>query len=186
MFLFIQYKMIVAIITLILVVSFVWTFSFFIFKALLKPSKIAPYVWSFKRHLDLMKKLEIKKWAKILDLGCGDGKALRFFSQQFNIKSCHGYDLNFYAIIYWKILNLIYWHKNIKIKQWNFLKVDLNWYDYIYVYLRASQLADIEDWLRKNKNKDTIIISNSFEFAKHKEFDSIKNFKDKKSIFLYK
>lgn len=178
--------MIVVIIVLVIVLAVAWTFSFFMFRSLLKPSKIAPYVSSFNRHLELMKKIEIKKWAKILDLGCGDGKALRFFSQQFDVKSCHGYDLNLYAIIYWKILNSIYWHKNIHIKQWNFLKADLKWYDYIYVYLWTSQLAEIEDRLRENKDKDTIIISNSFEFTKHKEFDSINNSKGKKSIFLYK
>ncbi|HPC34207.1 MAG TPA: class I SAM-dependent methyltransferase [Candidatus Absconditabacterales bacterium] len=178
--------MTVVIIVLILVLAIVGTFSFFMFRSLLKPSKIAPYVSSFNRHLELMKKLEIKKGAKILDLGCGDGKALRFFSKQFEVKSCHGYDLNFYAVIYGKILNLIFGHKNIHIKQGNFLKANLKGYDYIYVYLRTRQLAEIEDRLRENKDKDTIIISNSFEFTKHKEFDSINNSKGKKSIFLYK
>jgi len=155
-------------------------------KSFLTPSKSAPYISSFKRHLDLMKKLKIKKWAKILDLWCGDGKALRFFDKNFDIKHCTGYDINPYAIIIWKVINKLYWYKNIKLHQKNFLSTNLKWYDYIYVYLRPSQLAKIEDRLRKNKDKNTIIISNSFQFTKYQEFDYIKNKKDKKSIFLYK
>jgi ubiquinone/menaquinone biosynthesis C-methylase UbiE len=132
-----------------------------------------------------MKNLKIKKWSKILDLWCGDGKALRFFYKNFDINNCTGYDINPYAILIWKALNKLSWYKKINLHKKNFLNISLKWYDYIYVYLRPSQLAKIEDRLRKNKDKNTIVISNSFQFTKHKEFDYIKNTKNKKSIFLY-
>jgi hypothetical protein len=178
-------KLIIAITLLIIVLILTTIFVIYIFKSLLRPSKTAPYIWSFNRHLLLMKKLNINKWTNLIDLWCWDGKALRFFDKNFNLKILTWYDINPYAIIWGKILNILQLHKNISLQKKNFLKINLKWYDYIYVYLRPSQLANIEGRLRKNKDQNTIIISNSFEFDKHKPFEIIKNTKWKNSIFLY-
>ena len=122
----------------------------------------------------------------IADLGCGDGKALRFFSRNYDVKSADWFDINFYAIFKWKILNKHQKIQNVNIYKQDLFQVDLKKYDYIYLYLRASQLAIMEDWIRENKAKDTIIISNTFEFKKHKPFEKIKNEKGFDTIFLYK
>jgi hypothetical protein len=34
------------------------------------------------------------------DLGCGDGKALRFFTREYNLKEGHGYDLHLLAVMW--------------------------------------------------------------------------------------
>ena len=47
-------------------------------------------------------------------------------------------------------------------------------------------MAVMEDWIWTTKNKDTIIVSNTFEFAKHKPYKTIKNEKGFNTIFLYK
>jgi len=59
------------------------------------------------------------------------------------------------------------------------MKIDLSTFDYVYVYLLPKQLAFIEDWLWKNIGKDTIIISNSFQFKNHTPFEVIKDKKGK-------
>ncbi len=179
-------KLILAILLLIIVLLTSASFLYYTTKSLIFPQKSAPYVWSFKRHLDIMKQLDIKKWTTMLDLWCWDGKALRFFQKNFDIKKWTWYDINPYAIIRWKILNKIYWYKNIQIHKSDFLKANLKWYDYIYTYLRTSQLIKIEARIRKNKDKNTIIISNSFEYSKHKPFKILKDKKWKPAIFLYK
>ncbi len=179
-------KLIISIIILAIIIIAWLSFLYFILKSTFFPNKIAPYVWSFKRHLKIMRQLDIKKWTTMLDLGCGDGKALRFFHKNFDIKKWVWYDINPYAILRWKIVNKIFWHKNLSIYKKNFLDSKIKWYDYIYTYLRPSQLAEIEDRLRKNKNKSTIIISNSFKYSKHKPFKILKDKKWKPAIFLYK
>ncbi|HKL44337.1 MAG TPA: class I SAM-dependent methyltransferase [Candidatus Absconditabacterales bacterium] len=181
-----MFKLITAIIILITVIVVGISFLYFIIKSLILPQKQAPYVGSFKRHLKIMTKLNLKKGSTMLDLGCGDGKVLRFFQKTYNLKKCIGYDINPYATIRGKILNKLKGHKNIKIYKKNFLDAKLKGYDYIYTYLRPSQLADIENRLRKNKDKSTIIISNSFEYSKHKPFKILKDKKGKEIIFLYK
>lgn len=149
-------------------------------------TKKAPYIPSFDRQLELMKQLKLKKNATIVDLGCGDGKALRFFSKYHGMKLADGFDINRFAILKWKYLNKRQWVSNVYLYRKNLFHVDLKKYDYIYVYLWESQMAVMEDWIWKEKNNNTVIISNTFQFIKHKPYEIIKNEKAFDSIFLYK
>jgi len=159
----------------------IWLTAFYFisfWKSLL--STKVPYVGSFNRQLEMMKKLNLKKWKKIIDLWCGDGKALRFFEKQFWLKGT-GYDINSFAILYWKLVNKIV-KSNINLYKQDFTKIEnLKDFDYIYIYLFPEFMEKIEDWIFENKNKDTIIISNSFQFKKNRPFQII----DEK-IYLYK
>jgi len=47
-------------------------------------------------------------------------------------------------------------------------------------------MAEIEPRIFKNMNPNSIIISNSFQFAVHTPYQVIKDKKGKPSIFLYK
>ena len=179
-------KLTLAIILLIFIVLFTASFIGFTLKSIFQPRKRAPYVWTFKRHLKLLKKLNIKNNTSIIDLWCWDGKVLRFFERTYNLKKLNWYDINPYAILLWKTINILKWKKNISLSHKNFLDINIKWYEYIYLYLRTKQLADIENRIRKNKNKNTILISNSFKFTKHKHFKTIKDSKWKNAIFLYK
>ncbi len=160
---------------------------FYLLLWLFRKTKAAPYVSSFNKEIDLMKQnLHLHKSKKIVDLGCGDGKALRFFAKEFWLKGS-GYDINIYAIVFGKILNRWFGVRDsVQIYKKNFLKVDLSTFDYIYVYLLPWQLAEIEEWIWKTMKKDAIIIANTFKFSKHQSYEIIKNKKGKESIFLYK
>lgn len=149
-------------------------------------TKKAPYIPSFDRQLELMKQLKLKKNATVVDLGCGDGKALRFFSKYHGIRTADWFDINRFAIFKWKCLNKRQWVSNVYLYREDFFHVDLKKYDYIYVYLWESQMAVMEDWIWKEKNNSTVIISNTFQFKKHKPYKIIKNEKGFDSIFLYK
>jgi len=139
-----------------------------------------PYVWSFNRQLKIIKKLNLDKWKNIVDLWCWDWKALRFFEKEFWLNWVW-YDINSFAILYWKVLNKITWSK-IKLYKQDFTKLkNLKDYNYIYLYLFPEFMEKIEDWIFQNKWENTIIISNSFKFKKHKPFKIVE-----KKIYLYK
>jgi len=159
-------------------------FSFYLFVSCLLPSKRAPFVSSFAKDLKLMKQLNLIRWKKIVDLWCGSSRALRFFKSEFWL-IWEGYDINFFAIILWKLLNRIKWFK-INLFWKNFFQADLKKYDYVYIFLLPLQLAYIEDRVFDNINKNCIVISNSFQFKKNKAFDIIKNKKWYGVIYLYK
>jgi hypothetical protein len=132
-----------------------------------------------------MKQLKLIRWKKMVDLWCGDGKAMRFFSRQFGVQ-CDGYEIQHFPYIYGKILNVLLWYPDLRLFKKNFLLADIHWYDYIYLYLLPEQMKEIESRIFKHMKDDALIISNSFQFAVHTPFEILKNAKWKPSIFLYK
>jgi hypothetical protein len=148
--------------------------------------KKAPYVPSFDYHLRVMKQhLKLKKGSTIVDLWCGDGKALRFFREEFWLKGVW-YDLNPFVIWYGKVLNFLLWFTNVRLIKADLKKAQLSHYDYIYLYLWPEQLIVLEDRIFAHMWEKTIIISNSFTFIKHKPFDIVYDEHKKKVIYLYK
>lgn len=147
-----------------------------------------PYVPSYDEDLKRMEsniKLNLE-WKSMIDLWCGDWKALRFFYETFKIWSWVGYDFNISAILFWKFLNKVKKIDCIELHKWNFLKVDISKYDYIYVYLLSEYLEKIEDFVFKNMRDDAIIISNTFRFKNHEPYSVTKSEKWRDRILLYK
>lgn len=173
---------------IIAVVVIIWAIVFFVYmiKSIFFSPKRAPYISTFDRHLELMKQLDIKPKTNLVDLWCWNGKALRFFMKNFKLNEADGYDINRFAIYKWKLINKRQKHTNITLNRSDFSRADLKKYDYIYVYLRDTQLEDIEEWIWKEKKIWTIVISNTFQFKNHKPYKIIKNKQGRDTIFLYK
>ena len=162
---------------LFLLIFLVWFYYVSFIKALFITK--VPYVWSFNRQLEIIKQLDLTEWKKIVDLWCGDGKALRFFEKQFWLKWVW-YDINGFAILYGKLINKIK-KSDIILKKENFIWKNLKEFDYIYIYLFPEFMEKIEGWIFESKKRDTIIISNSFVFKKHEPFKIVW-----KKIYLYR
>lgn len=177
---------------IVLIVVLLVTFGLMIFSIILLLGPMitwfqkAPFVPSFDYHLRLMKQhLKLRKGARLVDLGCGDGKALRFFSKEFGLLG-EGYEINPFVSRYAKLLNRLRWTGDISIIRSNFQKAQLDKYDYIYVYLFPKQLIMIEDRIFDHMGKDTIIISNSFKFVQHTPYQTICDKKGREVIRLYR
>ncbi|EKD65854.1 MAG: hypothetical protein ACD_49C00079G0018 [uncultured bacterium (gcode 4)] len=150
-------------------------------------TKWVPYVPSYDKDIATMKeKLKLENTWSIIDLGCWDGKALRFFVKNYWFKKAVGYDLNLPAILFWKFLNKNKKIKNVKLINKNFIWVDLAWYDYVFVYLLTEYLVKIEDYVFSSIGDNTIIISNAFKFKKHEPFEIIKDNYWKDRFMFYK
>ena len=161
-------------------------FHIYMIYSFLNSSRLAPYVPSPTRDLEnIIWNFEMDKWKHLVDLWCGDGKALRFFQRNFGVK-CDGFDINIFPLWYGRLVNKMLWYKNISLIWKNFLKVDLAKYDYVYLYLLTEQLADIEDWIFWNIKISTVVITNTFRFKDKVPFKIIKNRKGKDRIFFYK
>lgn len=174
------------IVIVLLIVFFSWRVIYELLVFLFKKNTLAMYVPSFNRHIRLMKdQLKLNSWKKLVDLGCGDGKAMRFFAKTFWLQ-CDGYELQRFPYLYGKLINFIFWYRTLTLYRQDFSQANLKHYDYIYVYLLPQQMAQIESRIFKHISTHAIIISNSFQFAKHTPYKVIKNAKGKPSIFLYK
>lgn len=179
-------KQLLVLLLLLLVVVFVFWVFYGLFSTFFRRDTSAMYVPSFDRHIRLMRdQLKLVSGKKLVDLWCGDGKAMRFFSRTFHVL-CDGYEIQHFPYVYGKLLNRILGYPQLRLFKKNFLQADIHVYDYIYVYLLPEQMAAIEDWIFSHIKNDAIIISNSFQFAKHKPYDTIPNKHGKPSIFLYR
>ena len=162
-------SVILLLIILFILIALIFWYYFSFLKALYFTK--SPYVGSFSRQLDLMKQLDLEKWKTIVDLGCGDGKVLRFFEKEFWLKWLW-YDINSFAIVWWKILNKIK-KSNVKLVKWDFTKQDISKFDYIFLYLMPSVMWELEEWIFKNKSPQSIVIVNTFPFPNKKPFKVI-------------
>ena len=180
------FKQIVLIFLLLLIVFFSWRVIYGLLVFMFKKDKSAMYVPSFNRHIRLMKNnLTLISWKRLVDLWCGDGKAMRFFAETFWLQ-CDGYELQRFPYLYGKLINFVLWYTKLNLYKQNFSQANLKRYDYIYTYLLPTQMAEIEPRIFKNMNSTSILISNSFQFALHQPYKVIKDKKGKPSIFLYK
>lgn len=180
------FKIILLRILLIVIISFTLRVVYGLFAFMFKKQSFAMYVPSFDRHIRLMKnQLKLISWKKLVDLWCGDGKAMRFFARTFGLQ-CDGYELQWFPYHYGKILNKLFWYPDLRLLKKDFLLADIHTYDYIYVYLLPTQMAAIEDRIFTTMKSDALIISNSFQFTVHKPYEVITDKKGKPSIFLYR
>ena len=179
------FKIILLRILLITIIAFTLRVIYGLFAFMFKKQSFAMYVPSFDRHIRLMKQLKLTRGKTLVDLWCGDGKALRFFTQQFGVH-CDGYELQSFPYHYGRFCNYLLWYPQIHLYKKNFHQADLGCYDYIYVYLLPKQMAQIEDRIFQHMKSDAIIISNSFQFAFHKPYSTINDTRGKPNIFLYR
>jgi hypothetical protein len=149
-----------------------------------------PQVWTFASDFKVMKKYFKKskkfklKWKKIVDLWSWTGKVIRFFDENFQMKATW-YEIDLLNHFISKILNIFFSNNSKSIKS-NYLEIDLNNFNFVYVYLFPELMKKIETKIWSDCNKWTIIISNAFKFKKHKPIKILFNNKWKEEVFLYK
>ena len=145
-----------------------------------------PQVSTFNSDLKVLKENLWKynlEWKKIVDMGSGIWKIIRFLEKNFWLKVT-GYEIDFSNVIIAKVLNKIFGSK-AKVIRWNYFKADLGEYDFIYIYLYPCLMEKVEEKIWKDAKKWTIVFVNAFKFWNHKPIDIFyKNWKEK--IFIYK
>jgi len=144
----------------------------------------AIYAPSFDKDIALMHDLDLQSGKTIIDLWCGDGKALRFFARRYGLKGLW-YDCNLQAIRYGKLINFLT-KQSVRLIHSDFSAADFGQADYIYLYLFPEQILDIEDRVFSSIKKGTVVITNTFHFGKHTPFQIVKNRKGKGRICLYR
>ena len=145
-----------------------------------------PQVSTFTKDLPILKKVFDKyliKWKKIVDLWSWIWKMLRIFEKDYKMQSTW-FEIDLSNIIIAKIINKIFWYKNI-VKKQNYFNADLKEFDFIYLYLFPKLMERLEEKIWKQAKPWTILIVNAFAFKNKKPIEVIqKNWKSK--IYVYK
>jgi SAM-dependent methyltransferase len=113
-----------------------------------RQSRGVPYVGSFGHHMKLLLGYPdlIPDGAVVYDLGCGDGKALRFFADHRSIGQGKGWDINSFAICYGHWLQRLTRRTRITLTCDNFLTtsaIERLQADVIYCYLFPHIMEEV-------------------------------------------
>lgn len=127
--------------------------------------------------------VKFKPTDALVDLGCGNGRVLRFLEKHQGLTKLDGYEVNWWAFFLGRLLNRFYRAKN-KIYFKNFQQIDLSKYDVVYCYLLESGLKRLREKFDRELRPGTRIVS--FDFPIRDWREAVEKFEDKKNkIFIY-
>lgn len=180
-------------INILLLVFFVCLLGFvlyiiFVFRAdERRMRKEAPYVWSYFSHLRLLKKNNHKILGKsMIDMGCGDGWMLRFFTRNFGIARAEWYDIRRFPVWLGRVINYLWKYNHIRIYNEDFSHANLHKYDIVYLFLWQSTVNNLESRIRENIGENTVVFTNTFHFPNRQPYDVIQNSKGENIFQLYR
>src|SRR3989339_1077792 len=119
----------------------------------------------------------------LVDLGCGNGRVLRFLEKYQGLTKLEGYEVNWWAFFLGRLLNRIYKAKN-RIYFKNFHQVDLGKYDVVYCYLLESGLKRLREKFDRELRPGARIVS--FDFPIRGWHEPVQTYEgNKNKIFIY-
>lgn len=118
----------------------------------------------------------------VCDLGCGDARILIEAAQSAKCK-CFGYEISWIPYILAKMRTKNY--SNIKILRQNFMKVSLNNYSAVFIYLLPIRNYEVlEDKLYNELEPGSKVIVEAFPFKKWKP-SRVESFDDGGKVYIY-
>ena len=103
--------------------------------------------------------LSLNQGQTVVDLGCGDGRMLRAFTQRFGVNAI-GYEIN--PLAYFKARIKSLGTRRIRIRWQNFWMANLSEADVIVCYLFPDVMSKLTAKLRSELHPGTIIVSCNF------------------------
>jgi len=145
-----------------------------------------PFVSLSKKKVDkVLDLVRLDSSKKLYDLGCGDARFLVRAYKKYNISGV-GYELNWWALLRSK-WNVFIYKADVAIYNKNFLKIDLDDADYIFIYLVSEALIKLEKKLLTNPRSARQVISYGFKFPNLKPTEVLytEDRKDRGRVYIY-
>lgn len=147
---------------ILLEIAFLLGFIIFWFYMIYSDLKGSPYVPSKLKEIQfVLKEAKLKKVQKFIDLGCGDGRAVREAVVTYDVEGI-GVDVNRVLIWWAKFLTKLKKINNIRFIVSNIFDIDLKEYDVVYVFLLPKILEKLSVKLLKELKKGSQVISHGF------------------------
>ena len=110
---------------------------------------------------------------RLLDLGSGSGRMVRFFEREFGMV-CTGYEVDLGNHLFAHFLGWIMRSHACLVKG-DFNKLSFRDYDVVYMYLFPEIVMRIEDRIWQECAPGTLIVSNAFKLQKHTPIEILKD-----------
>jgi len=166
----------IEIISYILMVVLLFVIIFFLIRSItvfITMLTEVPFLPSNKLYKQAIKYLDIQKGDKVIDIGCGDGRVLRYAAKKYPEAQFLGIDRNPLLIGYARLLSIFKPRRNLRFKRVNMHDFDISEFDKIYLYLLPNIVQEILEE-KHDQLKDKCIVL-SFHYSFSKEFFGINN-----------
>lgn len=136
---------------------------FYIFSLIYSSIMGSPYVPTKNKVLkDILDRAKLKKNELFVDLGCGDGRIVRFAAEKYGVHAI-GIDINPSLIWLSRLKTKLKKIRNTTFSVENIYKADISNADVIYLFLLPKFLVNLQEKLKKETKKSTLIISHGFK-----------------------
>lgn len=153
----------ILIVALILIIIFFLVRSTTVFFTMLTE---VPFLPSNKLYKQAIKYLDIEKGDKVIDIGCGDGRVLRYAAKKYPEAQFLGIERNPLLIIYTKFLGILKPRKNLRFKRANIHEFHIGEFNKIYLYLLPDVVERILKEKRNELKKGCTVLSFHYPFSK--------------------
>jgi len=148
----------------------------------------APWVPMYKKDLIRLDQLiKLEPGRTFYDLGCGNGRIIFYLAQKHPEVKFVGVEISliFFLICYTR--KLIGGYKNVYLKLNDYMRLDFNQADFIYVFANAEPVNEIARKIEKEVAKPLVVLSYCFELKNWDRFliQQSKPEAKSNSIFIY-
>ncbi len=148
----------------------------------------APWVPMYKKDLARLDQLiEFKPGQTFYDLGCGNGRIIFYLAKKYPEVKFVGVEISLIFFLICYVRKLMGGYKNVSLKLNDYMRLDFNQADYIYVFANAKPINDIARKIEKEILKPIIILSYCFEIKDWDKFlvEQSKPEAKSNSIYIY-
>lgn len=168
------------ILLLIIILSFLWFFSFF---------SLAPFVPTKTKDLERISKIaNLKSWETFLEIWCWTAKVSIFIAKKHPWNKIIWIEFSPFLYLISKVKSIFSWQKNLKIIYGNALNLDFSKYDVFYLFGLPETLKEkIIPKFKSEASQNARLLSYCFSFEN--SWITEKKFKETQkdlSIFQYR
>lgn len=146
----------------VLLIFLIWA-SIYIISLIYSWFAGAPYVATRDDELaGIMNDVMPQKGEQFLELGCGDGRVLRYAAANYEIEGC-GVDINPVILLKARTLSYLEKLRRITFERKNVSEADFSHADYIYIFLFPKLVESLKDKLLHETKKPVTIIAHGFQ-----------------------
>ncbi|QJA06410.1 hypothetical protein FVE67_06165 [Thermosulfurimonas marina] len=121
----------------------------------------AMFVGTSRRRIRaVLEALELSPTARVVDLGCGDGRFLRAVWRRFGVRAL-GYEINPLAWFLARGLNFLF-RIPAEVRFGDFWEADLSDYDLIFCYLFPDLMSALSEKISREARPGTLVVSANF------------------------
>lgn len=132
--------------------------------------KGAPYVPTKQKLIqNILDEANLKRGQRFLELGCGDGRVVRFAVKKYGAKGV-GIDVNPLVLLLAQIKTRMENILNISFLRQNVSDADVAEFDVVYLFLLPELLDKLTDKLEKETRDRVLIISHGFQIPSFKKY----------------